>query len=82
MNQLTRQDDSPKRATNVSLSEKLVAAARTLNVNVSRACETGLQEAVRQARAERWQQENAEGFAAWNEYVERNGVPLAHYRKF
>ncbi len=82
VNQIVRQDDGPKRATNVSLNEALVAEARTLNINVSRACESGLESAVRQAKAARWQQENAAGFDAWNDYVERNGVPLARYRKF
>jgi antitoxin CcdA len=77
-----RQDEGPKRATNVSLSERLITEARALNVSVSRACESGLQAAVRQARAERWQTENEAGFEAWNAYVEQNGVPLAQYRKF
>jgi antitoxin CcdA len=66
----------------VSLSEALVAAARDLGINVSRACEEGLESAVRRGRAKRWQEENAAGFVAWNAYVEQNGVPLARYRKF
>lgn len=82
MNQIGRQDDGPKRATNVSLSERLVAEARALNINVSRACKSGLETAVRQARAERWHADNSAGFEAWNAYVERNGVPLAKFRKF
>jgi antitoxin CcdA len=83
MNQMnTRHDDGPKRATNVSLSEALVFEARALGVNVSRACEEGLESEVRRQRAKRWQDENSEGFDAWNAYVERNGVPLAKYRKF
>ncbi len=83
MSQAAREDDGPKkRATNVSLSEALVSEARALNINVSRACESGLESAVRQARAARWQVENAAGFEAWNDYVARNGTPLARYRKF
>jgi antitoxin CcdA len=83
MNQANRrQDDGPKRATNVSLSEALVAEARDLGINVSRACEDGLATEVRRARAKRWQEENAAGFEAWNAYAEENGVPLAAYRKF
>ncbi len=83
MNQVNRrQDDGPRRATNVSLSERLVAEARELGINVSRACEEGLENEVRRERGRRWQEENAAGFAAWNSYVERNGVPLARYRKF
>jgi antitoxin CcdA len=75
-------DTGPKRATNVSLSEALVCEARVLGVNVSRACEAGLEGEVRRERARRWQADNQAGFDAWNAYVERNGVPLAQYRKF
>jgi antitoxin CcdA len=83
MNQMNRrQDEGPTRATNVSLSEALVSEARALGINVSRACEEGLETGVRRARAKRWQDDNSEGFAAWNAFAERNGVPLARYRKF
>lgn len=82
MSQIERQDDTPKRPTNVSLSAALVAEARTLGVNVSRACESGLEAAVREARARNWHNQNEPAFDAWNDYVERNGVPLASYRKF
>lgn len=30
----------------------------------------------------RWLEENAEAARAWSEWVEKNGVPLAQYRKF
>ena len=83
MNQVNRRpDDGPKRATNVSLSEALVTEARDLGINVSRACEDGLASEVRRERTKRWQEQNTAGFEAWNAYVERNGVPLAKYRKF
>jgi antitoxin CcdA len=83
MNQLnSRRDEGPKRPTNVSLNEALVSEARDLGLNVSRACEDGLENEVRRARAKRWQEDTAAGFAAWIEYVERHGVPLGKYRKF
>lgn len=77
-----RQDNGPKRATHGSLSEALVTEARERGVNVSRACEDGLASEVRREGSKRWQEENAAGFEAQNTYVERNGVPLANYRKF
>jgi antitoxin CcdA len=49
---------------------------------MSRGCEHGLADGVRQEKTRRWQEENAAGFDAWNAYVERNGVPLAEYRQF
>jgi antitoxin CcdA len=73
---------SLRRATNVSLPEDLIGAARELNVNISQACEKGLQEAVSKTRAERWIEENREAIDFWNRYVEENGLPLAKYRQF
>lgn len=71
-----------KRPTNVSLSAALVAEARELGVNVSKACERGLEEDVRKARAAAWLQANAPALEAWNSYVEEHGLPLARYRQF
>lgn len=83
MNQVNkRKGDEAKRPTNVSLSEALVSEARELGINVSRACEEGLQTEVRREWTKRWHEENDAGFEAWNAYVERHGVPLARYRKF
>jgi antitoxin CcdA len=75
-------DHGPRRPTHVSLSDALLTEARSLGVNVSRACELGLSAAVREEKARQWQERNAAGFEAWNEYVERHGVPLSEYRKF
>ncbi|MBV9930255.1 MAG: type II toxin-antitoxin system CcdA family antitoxin [Alphaproteobacteria bacterium] len=71
-----------KRATNVSLSPLLVAEAKALGVNVSQACERGLEEDVRKARAAAWLEANAPALEAWNRYVEEHGLPLARYRQF
>ena len=73
---------SPRRATNVSLPEDLIGAARELNVNISQACEKGLQEAVAKTRDDRWIEENREAIESSNAYVEKHGLPLARYRQF
>lgn len=39
-------------------------------------------EAARAEKARRWQAENAEAIAAWNDWVEHNELPLARYRMF
>ncbi len=44
--------DTYKKANKLSLDAKLVAEARELGVNLSKAAETGLQEAVSKAKAE------------------------------
>lgn len=71
-----------KRPTNVSLSPSLVAEARELGVNVSKACERGLEEDVRKARAAAWLEANAEAIESSNAWVEKHGLPLARYRLF
>lgn len=30
--------------------------------------------------ARKWQEENAEAIASWNDWVEKNGLPLEKYR--
>jgi antitoxin CcdA len=71
-----------RKATNISLDTGLIDEARALNINISRACERGLAEQIREVRVQRWQQENAEALASSNAYVERKGLPLARFRQF
>ena len=77
-----RRSDAPRRATNLSLDARLLDEARTLGVNLSRACELGLAKRVAEARAERWRAENAEALADSNAFVEREGLPLGTLRLF
>ena len=73
---------APRRPTNVTLPERMVSEAQSLDVNVSQACEQGLALAVRHARDQRWLEENRSALDAWDEYFELNGLPLAQYRQF
>jgi antitoxin CcdA len=68
--------------TNVSLDAALVAEARELGVNISKASLAGLEMAVAKARRERWLQENAAALECWNDYVEAHGLPLSGLRQF
>lgn len=73
---------APRKSTNVSLAADLVAEAKALDINLSRACEAGLEAALKEERKRRWQEENAEAIEAWNVWVRENGLPLARYRHF
>jgi len=42
----------------------------------------GLDRAIAEKRAEVWLQENRDALQSSNDYVERNGLPLAKYRQF
>jgi antitoxin CcdA len=82
---MTRHDREGFRArkpTNLSLDSTLVEDAKALGINLSRACEAGLKREISEERSKRWLEENAEGIAAANAYVEKYGLPLAKYRQF
>lgn len=71
-----------RKPTNLSIDASLVAEARELDVNLSRAAEDGIRQQVRQARADQWQRENRAALVSSNAYVETHGTPLGRYRQF
>ena len=71
-----------RRQTNVTLPAGLLNEARSLGVNVSQACESGLSNAVLALRRERWRQVNKAAIEDWNAHVEEHGLPLEEYRQF
>jgi antitoxin CcdA len=71
-----------RRSTNLSLEDEPVAEARRLGVNLSRAAEDGIRDAVRAEAARRWQAENRAALLSSNACVEKHGLPLAKYRMF
>ncbi len=73
---------APRKATNISLPADLVAEAKRLGINMSAACEAGLEKQVCAALAEQWKEENRAAMEWSNAYVEKHGLPLARYRKF
>lgn len=73
---------SRTKATNVSLDAALVEEAKELGVNISLASARGLEQAVKEARAERWLEENRAALESSNEWMEANGLPLADLRLF
>ena len=78
---MTTRLTSTRKATNVSLSADLVADAKELGINLSRACEAGLAAALKAERKRRWQEENAGAAEASNAYLAQHGLPLARYRR-
>ena len=76
------QGSGKKKATNLSLDQELLKDARALGVNISAAAEQGVSEAVRKAKGEAWLEENREAIEYWNDWVDKNGLPLEKYRLF
>jgi antitoxin CcdA len=71
-----------RKPTNLSLDATLLTEAKTLKINLSRAAENGVRNAVAAAKAEQWKAENAASIRSSNSYVEKHGLPLDNYRQF
>jgi len=72
----------PRQSTSVTLDRGLLDEARALGINLPRAAEAGLSAMIRAERERRWRQENDAAIADYNAFIEREGVPLADFRKF
>jgi antitoxin CcdA len=66
-----------RRKTSLTLDAEALDLAKTYGVNVSAVAEAALLKAVSEARQAKWQDENAEAFAAQAVWHEQNGHPLA-----
>ena len=71
-----------RKPTNISLDIALVAEAKRLGINISRACERGLSDQIAKEQAKLWQADNAAALASSNAHVDRHGLPLGRHRQF
>lgn len=60
----------------------LVETARLLKINLSRAAENGIRNAVQQEQRQQWLRENSAALDSSNEFVQKQGLPLEKYRNF
>lgn len=73
----------PKRqSVNLYLDRAVVEDAKALGMNISRACDAALRAAIKAEHEARWKAENAEAVQSFNDFVEKNGIPLSQYRQF
>ncbi len=71
-----------RKSVRLRLDGALLSVARNLKIDLSLAAEDGIKQAVKAERERLWRMENAEAIRENNEYVEKNGLPLAKYRLF
>lgn len=71
-----------KKATNITLNHSLLKEARELSINVSQACEKGLESEIRLAREAEWKKANQEAIAEYNERVNKSGTFGDVHRRF
>ena len=71
-----------KKATNLSVDDRLLDQARRLKLNLSQVFEDSLTEAIRQRLREEWLSKNRAALDAYNEHVEEHGVFSDGLRSF
>jgi len=79
---LATEDKPARRPANISLDARILADAKALGINISRACEVGLEAQIARVRRETWLAENREALESSNAHAEANGLPLAALRRF
>lgn len=71
-----------RKRTTMTIRPDYLAAAKRLGIVVSEAAERGLADAIREAEASRWLEENGEAITAANDWVDTHGLLLADRRLF
>jgi antitoxin CcdA len=69
-----------RKSVNLSIDTGIIAAARAAGLNLSQISEASLRKAIGDAHEKQWREEHRAAIEANNEWVERNGLPLAKYR--
>jgi antitoxin CcdA len=75
-------ENSPKKATNLSLNTGLLEAARQLGLNLSQTVNTLLADEVRRRYWVKWNEDNQEAISAYNDRIAKHGLPLTRYRRW
>lgn len=71
-----------KSPTNLSLRTDLVRRAKALGLNLSDVVEGALEQAIREAEARAWAEENEQGIEEYNALVAKHGVFSDGRRRF
>jgi antitoxin CcdA len=75
-------ENAPKKATNLSLNIKVLEAAREMGMNLSQTVDSLLADEVKRRYWEKWNEDNKEAIAAYNDRVAKHGIWGAKYRTF
>ncbi len=79
---LTRLSEGHKKKMSLSISEPLAEAARQLDINLSRAAESGILQEIKRRRDTAWLEKNRPAMAAYNARIEREGLFGEEHRGF
>lgn len=72
----SEQEASKRRPINLTIREDVLNEAKSLKLNASKAAETGIINAVREARAQEWIDTNKSAIQAHNKRIAKEGTLL------
>jgi len=75
-------EKSLKKATNLTLNTEVLAEAKKLGINISKACDAFLESLVKQEKERLWKLENAKFISEYNQITDEEGLPLDKWRTF
>ena len=75
-------EKSLKKATNLTLNAEVLAEAKKLGINISKACDAFLESLVKQEKERIWKLENAKFISEYNQITDEEGLPLDKWRTF
>jgi antitoxin CcdA len=76
------QSKALKKTIHLTLNPQVLAEAKKLGINISKACDAFLESLVRQEKERLWRLENADFIASYNKTIEDEGLPLDSWRTF
>ncbi len=76
------QSKALKKTIHLTLNPQVLAEAKKLGINISKACNAFLESLVRQEKERLWRLENADFIASYNKTIEDEGLPLDSWRTF
>ncbi len=79
---LAHLSEGNKKKMSLTISEQLAEAARQLDINLSRAAESGILQEIKRCRDAAWLENNRDAIAAYNARVEKEGLFGDEYRSF
>ena len=71
-----------RRSVNLSLDAELLKEAKALGINLSRAAEKGIADAIRRENETAWLAENSDAIEQNNRHFAEHGLPFSEYRGF
>ena len=79
---ISTQSKALKKTIHLTLNPQVLAEAKKLGINISKACDAFLESLVRQEKERLWKLENADFIVSYNKTIEDEGLPLDSWRTF